>query len=181
MNYYIADPHFGDENVIRFDGRPFADVEKMDRTMIARWNSRVTEQDDVYIIGDFCFRSRHNPIWYLKQLHGHKHFIQGNHDAVTLKDAEARKHFVSVDKMLFVKDGGEKLVLCHFPLAEWNGYYRGAWHIYGHIHGRADTAGIYMRAQSRALDAGCMLNGYRPVSFCELLQNNLLIKKQTHK
>ena len=172
MNYYIADCHFGHENIIRFDNRPFSDVEEMDLAMIALWNQRVTERDDVYILGDFCFRSRNDPAWYLRQLKGKKHLIQGNHDAATLEDANAMEHFVSVDKMRFVKDNGKNLVLCHFPIAEWNGYHKGAWHIYGHIHGRVDAAGRYMREQERALNAGCMLNGYQPATMQELIRNN---------
>lgn len=34
MIYYIADMHFGHENVIRFDSRPFADTEQMDEALI---------------------------------------------------------------------------------------------------------------------------------------------------
>ena len=41
MNYYIADPHFGHANVIRFSDRPFADVDEMNRCLIENWNARV--------------------------------------------------------------------------------------------------------------------------------------------
>lgn len=29
MNYYISDLHIGHENILRFDNRPFADVNEM--------------------------------------------------------------------------------------------------------------------------------------------------------
>ena len=48
-NYYIADLHLGHENVIRFDNRPFADLEEMHRTIIDNWNRTVTAGDTVYI------------------------------------------------------------------------------------------------------------------------------------
>ena len=57
MNYYISDLHFGHANVIRHDARPFADVGEMDRVLIERWNAVVGEDDDVYVVGDFCYRS----------------------------------------------------------------------------------------------------------------------------
>ena len=46
MIYYIADMHFGHENVIHFDDRPFADTEQMDdknsySLLIARSMSRI--------------------------------------------------------------------------------------------------------------------------------------------
>ena len=53
-NWYIADTHFGHCNVIRFDGRPFGDVEEMDRVLMENWNARVGDGDDVYVLGDFC-------------------------------------------------------------------------------------------------------------------------------
>ena len=34
MNYYIADLHIGHANAIKFDGRPFADVNEMNNTII---------------------------------------------------------------------------------------------------------------------------------------------------
>ena len=82
----------------------------------------------------------------------------------------------SVDKMLFVQDCGHNIVLCHFPMAEWNGYYRGAWHIYGHIHSRMDAAGQYMRGQERARNAGCMCHDYQPVTFQELADSHQVIR-----
>ena len=33
LNLYISDLHFGHSNVIRFDHRPFADRDEMDRLM----------------------------------------------------------------------------------------------------------------------------------------------------
>ena len=80
MIYYTSDLHFGHANVIKFDERPFADVEEMDRVLIECWNKKVQDDDTVYIVGDICYRSRYTADWYLKQLKGHKILILGNHD-----------------------------------------------------------------------------------------------------
>ena len=82
MIYYIADMHFGHENVIRFDDRPFADTEQMDEVLIQNWNERVTADDTVYVLGDAFWKNEENSIRIMQRLQGHKHLIQGNHDRV---------------------------------------------------------------------------------------------------
>lgn len=37
------------------------------RVMISLWNSRVSADDHVYIVGDFCYRSGNTADWYLHQ------------------------------------------------------------------------------------------------------------------
>lgn len=102
VNLYISDLHFGHSNVINFDKRPFADTTEMDNAMIYLWNSRVSTDDNVYVIGDFSYRSIHPAEWYLRQLKGHRHLIIGNHDGETLKSENAMSYFESVDKMMHV-------------------------------------------------------------------------------
>ena len=80
MILYTSDLHFGHSSVIRFDHRPFADVDEMDHVMIELWNGRVQPDDTVYIVGDLCYRSSHPAEWYLRQLKGHKFLVLGNHD-----------------------------------------------------------------------------------------------------
>lgn len=173
MNYYIADTHFGHSNVISFDKRPFSSADEMDRIMLANWNSRITDNDDVYIIGDFVYRADKNVAWYCNRLHGKKHLILGNHDKLTDDD---RKYFVSVDKMLHITDGSNQICACHFPIAEWNGFRKGHYHIYAHIHNKKDDTYEFMSKRERALNAGCMINNYMPVTFQELVLNNNIFK-----
>lgn len=170
--FYISDVHFGHKNVIDFDGRPFSDIEEMDRSLIERWNRKVGEEDHVYIVGDFAYRNEKGEEWYLQQLRGHKHLVIGNHDQRLMKNEEAMRHIESAEKMQHVADNGTHICLCHFPIAEWNGYYKAHTHIYGHIHNRKDEAYQFMRTKKRALNAGCMINGYEPVTLAELIANN---------
>ena len=36
--FYIADTHFGHQNIILFDNRPFFSIEEMERELINNWN-----------------------------------------------------------------------------------------------------------------------------------------------
>ena len=38
MNYYISDLHIGHENILRFDNRPFADVNEMNNKLIVSYS-----------------------------------------------------------------------------------------------------------------------------------------------
>ena len=54
-NFYISDLHIGHENILRFENRPFADINEMNNKIIENWNSRVCNGDTVYILGDFIW------------------------------------------------------------------------------------------------------------------------------
>lgn len=177
MNLYISDTHFGHKNVINFDKRPFGDVGQMDQVLIALWNDRVQKDDDVWILGDFCYRSQHAPEWYLRQLKGHKHLIVGNHDDVTLESNNANKYLESIDMMVNCNDCFNKenvqVILCHYPIAEWPHIHRGSYHLFGHIHNRLDDTYYFMKDRHRAYNAGCMINNYAPSSLREIIMNNM--------
>ena len=172
MRFYIGDMHFGHQNVIKFDNRPFKDWEQMDIELINRWNDVVKPEDEVYILGDFCCRNQKSEEWYLHRLNGTKHLVIGNHDGRLLRNKKAVECFGSIEKMMHIEDRGKHICLCHFPLAEWNGFYKGHWHIYGHIHNQKNEIYQFMKSRKKALNAGCMLHDYMPVSFDTLLQNN---------
>lgn len=178
MNLYTSDLHFGHKNVIGFDHRPFADVTEMDNFIIQCWNSRVQPDDTVYILGDICYHSEKGPEWYLKRLRGHKILILGNHDWKIKNNEAALSYLEGVEIMMQITDGDKQICLCHYPIAEWNGYFHGAWHIYGHIHNsKAETYEI-MKNRERALNAGCMINNYSPASFNELVRNNKIFQEK---
>ena len=178
MNYYISDLHFGHKNALNFDERPFENVDEMARVIISAWNSKVAQDDDVYVIGDFQYRDEKSPEWYLNQLKGHKHLIIGNHDNLLIENEAVMKHFESVEKIQYVSDMLEgsrvHVVLCHFPILSWNKKMHGSYHVYGHIHANELEASriMYQYGEGRALNAGCMINHYAPASLKELIINN---------
>ena len=178
MNYYITDLHFGHKRCIEMDQRPFSSIEEMDETLISNWNHKVNEHDDVYIIGDFSYKAVKKATEYLKQLKGHKHLIVGNHDLKIIHDQQAFNCFESVDDFLQIQDGREIIYLCHYPMAEWPYYHRNTYHIYGHIHNNKDETYEFMSKREKALNAGCMINHYEPVTLEELIINNNYFKEK---
>ncbi len=90
----------------------------------------------------------------------------------------ALRYLEGIEKMMHIKDGEKNICLCHFPLAEWNGFFHGTWHIYGHIHSRKAESYEYMKTKERALNAGCMINNYAPATFSELVRNNKIFQEE---
>lgn len=173
MVFYTADLHFGHANIIALDQRPFESIDEMDEELVRRWNKKVREDDTVYFLGDFCFRSKKQPWEYAERLNGKKVLIVGNHEKKLIRDTRAMRCFESVHDILTINDGNRSIVLCHYPLAEWPGYFHGAYHIYGHIHANTgNPVYSYISRFERAYNAGCMINNYEPVTFAELVRNN---------
>lgn len=176
IHYFIADTHFGHENIIRLCNRPFSTVAEMNETIIENWNQRVSSNDTVFIVGDMFFRAE-DVEGILYKLKGKKRLIVGNHDD-WLKRIDAAKYFASIDNLLEVSDGQHSLVLCHYPLVTWK-HAKRSYMIHGHIHN--DRSADYwplLCKREKVLNAGVEVNGYSPVTFAELLQNNHIFKTQ---
>ena len=75
QDFFIADTHFGDEQIIRYENRPFASVEKMDSTLIEKWNACVAAEDTVYVLGDFSVYGEDKNQEILTELKGRKILI----------------------------------------------------------------------------------------------------------
>ena len=170
--YYIADPHFGHNAIIRLNNRPFETVEEMDNTMLSNWRSIVRPDDEVYIVGDLIFRAKNPPEHYLDRLTGKKHLILGNHDKWS-KHVELDKYFESVSQIKEITDAGRHVVLCHFPMVEWPRSHHNSVLVFGHIHNRTAGDGFnYYLKHENMLNAGVDINHYCPVTYHQLVANN---------
>ena len=176
--FYIADTHFGHGNIIRLCNRPFLTVNEMNETLIHNWNSRVGKDDIVYIVGDFAFKSAEHPVGILSQLNGRKVLIKGNHDGRNLKDPVFRRHFEEICERKTINDNNRMVVIDHFPLIEWDGFFRGSYLVYGHIHNNVSNyAYKALYCLDTALNAGVDINQFMPVTLDELIVNNKIFKE----
>jgi len=190
VDLFLSDLHLGHGNIIRLCERPFASVEEMDAALIENWNRKVKKEDVVYVLGDVVWDKR-KVAYYMEQLAGRKILITGNHDVGWAKREECQRYFELVAPYLELRLDGHPITLCHYPLLEWNfsreeekkrlGYL-----IHGHIHNRVSEEYLPLFLRFNALNAGADVNGFAPVSFAELMENNLQFKlaalqDQAHK
>jgi len=169
--YFTADLHLGHENIIRYCNRPFANVEEMDESLLAKWNEAVKENDVVYILGDLFYRNSVPAEQTLKAMKGKKHLILGNHDKGWVKGVDLSKYFVETSNLLTYKLDGVKYTLCHYPMLSWEGRGNGGYMIHGHVHNnRLEWNNDYL------LNAGVDVNNFKPVTLEELVANNAVFR-----
>ena len=174
MDYFLADTHFGFLTKKEEMYHMFHSTKEKDELIINNWNKVVKPTDDVWFLGDFCHDTKYfNPVPYLKALPGKKHLIAGNHDVKMSKNVEYMKYWDSYDQLRTIYIDKLSIVLCHYPLAEWNGYFRNHIHIYGHIHSDMNMPGMYMLQQVDAFNAGAIVNNYTPATLRDLYNNKM--------
>ncbi|MDD4680536.1 MAG: hydrolase [Clostridia bacterium] len=177
MIYYTADQHFGHSNIIGLCNRPYNDIAEMDENLIINWNSTVTADDVVYILGDLVFRSGKHASYYIERLNGVKHLVLGNHDHKWVKNCNLQKYFASVSYYLEITDNERRLALSHYPMLSWGGAARGALHVHAHIHNKREGLVFEtLKKMDNALNAGVEINEYKPVKLDELISNNIRFK-----
>lgn len=125
--FYIGDWHYGHANIIAYDNRPFQSIGEMNEVLIQKWNSKVQDGDTVYVLGDMFWRPR-DAADVMGRLKGSKVLIRGNHDS------SPSDQFTQVASYLEVSDNGRLVVLCHYPVLGHRDMFRGAVHLYAHVH-----------------------------------------------
>lgn len=134
----------------------------MDQTMITRWNRVVKPDDDVYHLGDVgWFGSKRNASIFLSRLNGRIHLIAGNHDDSHVLNLD---RFESVQDYRVLRTDKHKIVLFHYPIWEWHHAHKGAWHLYGHVHGNPTPM------MGKCWDVSVDNNDFTPVSYDQLLE-----------
>ena len=150
MYFFTADEHYGHMNIIRYCDRPFSSIAEMDREIIRRHNSVVSDSDTVIHAGDFTLGSREVARTYQKQLRGKHIFLRGSHDR-WMKGLKASTIWErTID--------GWYIVVCHYAMRVWSRSHYNSWQLYGHSHGALTPIG-------KQWDIGVDNNDYYPLSF----------------
>lgn len=133
-NFYIADLHIGHANVIKFDKRPFVDVDDMKSVIVKKWNEAVTDEDTVYILGDFIWYRENQWPAIVRLLKGKKVLIRGNHDPATFS-SEVGGLFDEIADYMEIDDNDQHVILSHYPMPFHKNTFRNDyWMLYGHVH-----------------------------------------------
>jgi calcineurin-like phosphoesterase family protein len=170
--YITSDIHFGHKNIMKFcpvtRARFRNDVDYMNEQIIREWNEVVTTADHTYILGDVAFCNVETAIKFMKRLNGTKTLIAGNHDRKLIQRQDFVDCFDDVQDYYSINVNGTKVVMFHYPIAEWDQMHRGAVHFHGHVHG--GKTGL---EGSRAMDVGMDATGEVVVSLDRMIAKAL--------
>jgi calcineurin-like phosphoesterase family protein len=182
--WFTADTHFGHGNIIKYCNRPFMSreerqalrgdararlrlsdetVQRHDDALLEAINARVAVDDELWIVGDFCWGGFAEARRYRDRIRCARVFlVWGNHDR-----GEIAPVFTDTLEQGMIRAEGQEIWLNHYPMRSWNKAFHGSWHIYGHVHGRLvrdDERNPGMLVKDVGVDA-C---DYKPISFAEL-------------
>ncbi len=170
MIYFTSDLHFYHDNIISHTNRPFKNSKEMNHKLVGNWNRKVASQDEVYILGDVTMKGPVYAEEILSQLRGRKYLIKGNHD----KFVEHRDFNQQIFE--WVKDYHEltyrniRFILFHYPIAEWNGFFREAIQLHGHQHNHDKYNYDNLASGLRRYDVGVDANYMAPVSIDDIIE-----------
>lgn len=156
--FVISDHHFYHKNVIRYEDRPFKDLEHMKKMLIKNHNSVVTNNDVVFFLGDVSFTNKEKTKEIITQMYGHKILIRGNHDTKS-RNWYLDVGFAEVIDYPIIYKG--YFILSHEPayLNDKVPYVN----IHGHTHGKSMSESYYVNVSVEQIN-------YTPVDLDDIIE-----------
>ena len=153
--WFTSDLHLGHDRDFCYGERGFENVDIHDYTIVQNFNSLVSEDDEVYILGDLLLGAGvERSLKYISKLKGHKHLIIGNHD--TINKIQKYQEFCDIndiDYATVIKYKKYSFYLSHYPTLCAN-YDDGKkiWNLHGHTHSK-EKFSEFAQCYNVALDA----------------------------
>jgi calcineurin-like phosphoesterase family protein len=116
--FATGNQQFGRKGAIKKFKRPFSNVQEMNNSMVDIWNSVVSEDDLVFVLGNFAW----DPITadeIVSQLNGSILLILGEFDEATDSISELHEYKLNIYDGDIHTDDINKLILSYWPLREW--------------------------------------------------------------
>lgn len=164
--YFIADTHFNDKNIFMLRQNIFSSFTEMNHILINNWNTIVSEDDEVFILGDIGIFKDNNPI--ISSLNSIKYLIKGNHDIYSV-DYYLNSGITSVYDYPIIYNNF--FILSHEPLyVNINMPYV---NIYGHIHDNFN----YNKVSACGYCVSADVIDFIPISFDNIKNSILELRK----
>ena len=144
--WFMSDLNYNNENVIKFNRRPFENVKEMNWHIEQELITKVGPGDILFDMGDLFWKTDETTMKNVISLASPKEWykILGNHDNYNVyRKSYIGTLFTLLSDILEINVDHEgrnyRLTLCHYPMISWNGKARGTLMIHGHCHGNIDN------------------------------------------
>ena len=174
MLFFTADLHFGDNETIERESRPFTDVSEFEETIVSNVNKVASSEDILYVLGDWInYNCINHPdleacqktFEISKRMNPKVILVIGNNEERIVRDKydgdfqKMRSDLISRGFEDVIKDGdieinGEPIHLIHCPVDRKEGVIN----LFGHTH---RWTGLW---KPFGLNVGTDLNFFRPFS-----------------
>jgi calcineurin-like phosphoesterase family protein len=136
--FVTSDLHFGHDRGFLYEPRGFKNIEDHDETVIANWNNVVSDEDDVYVLGDLMLNDNEHGVECIKRLKGKIHIVYGNHDTDARKALYNELGVVVHGWADVIKYRKYHFYLSHYPTMTGNleaeSLHQCAINLFGHTH-----------------------------------------------
>lgn len=168
MLYFTSDCHFNHNRDFIYEPRGFNSVEESNNTIITNWNNTVTDEDEIYVIGDFFLGSDEEFVREtLANLKGNIHLIRGNHD--TDRKVEIYKEYgietLYADVLKYHK---RRFYMSHYPTLTAN-YDSSPWNCVINLFGHTHSKEKFYNEQPFMYNVACDAHNCTPVSIEEII------------
>ena len=176
MHFFTSDLHFGDDEIIEREARPFKDIKEFEDVFVSNVNKVASREDTLYVIGDWInYNKSHHPCTQdafemCRRLYPAVVLVLGNgerrlmadryHDDLNEMKRSLQSFGVSdVVDSAYIEFGGERFFLTHHPVD----HASDCTTLFGHTH---RGTGLW---KPFGLNVGVDLNHFRPFSEADIL------------
>lgn len=143
MIYVSSDLHFGHNREFIYAARGFQSIEEMNEAIIERFNEVITDDDDLYLLGDCMLGDNDAGLECLRRLHGRLHIVLGNHDTLVREELyRSLPNVVEVALAAKIKYQKIHFFMTHYPAITSNlekeSIYQCLINLFGHVHQKSN-------------------------------------------
>lgn len=162
--FVTSNQQFGRPGAIKNYKRPFETVEDMNQALFTAWNSTVSPEDIVYVLGNFAWDPE-TAEYFLRNLNGTIVNIEGEFDQALdeLSETAIGLDIDYYDSVLEVFPD-ENAVLSYWPLLEWPRKSKGVYSIIGFPNKKYGS-----NHKTRIINCCCDFWEYRPVELSKII------------
>jgi calcineurin-like phosphoesterase family protein len=162
--FVTSNQQFGRKGAIRSYKRPFDDVDEMNLQLVEAWNSVVSDEDIVYVLGNFAWDPETLEV-ITKNLNGDIIVISGEYDNA-VRDVAEIEGIIDIEYLYNAIEEHPEIdaTLSYWPLSVWPNKNKGSYSIIGFPGKEYKT-----NHKSRIINCACDYWEFKPIEISKMI------------